>query len=423
MEYLIEVIEKSWELLVASSIYILFGIFIGGLLKVFISPGSVAKHLGTGRVMSVIKAALFGMPMPLCSCGVLPAAASLRKQGANRGATASFLISTPESGVDSMAITYALLGPVMMIARPLAGMVTAIFAGVLENLIEKPEEDENTLTPNLSCTVDGCCDGTDCSEEQHKSHHTFSEKLSSGMKYSFGELWGDLAGWFFIGIIISGVITALIPDDVLTTYLGGGLTSMLLMLVIGIPMYICATGSTPIAAALILKGVSPGAALVFLMAGPATNITSLAVVTGILGKRATVIYLASIAVFAVLSGLLLDFAYGYFGFSVVAMIGHNHGMVPDLLKYAGVAVLMVISIKPLYRSISGRFKGKQAGGDCGCSSCEIGSVAHQEDAHDECGCSSHKVEPVSNLGIFQSEVKSVVDTCSCGCDSEKPVSK
>jgi uncharacterized protein len=421
MEYIIEVAEKSWELLVASSIYILFGILIGGLLKVFISPASVSKHLGTGRVMSVIKASLFGVPMPLCSCGVLPTAATLRKQGANRGATTSFLISTPESGVDSIAITYALLGPVMMIARPLAGMVTAIFAGVLENLISKPEEDEATVDPDLSCSIDGCCDGVDCPEDEHKAHHTFSEKLSSGMKYSFGELWGDLAGWFFIGIFISGIITALIPDDVFSSYLGGGLTSMLLMLVIGIPMYICATGSTPIAAALILKGVSPGAALVFLMAGPATNITSISVVTGILGKRATVIYLASIAVFAVLSGLLLDLAYGYFGFSVIAMTGHAHGFVPESVKYIGVAILFAISIKPLYSSTTRLFKGKDAQGDCGCGSCEI---EEHEDSHGGCDCEDNKAKPVSGFGILQNTVANEeVQECSCGCSLEKPAAE
>ncbi len=174
------------------------------------------------------------------------------------------------------------------------------------------------VRPDLSCPVDNCCDGVDCLPEVHRGHHTFFDKLKAGFRYALFELWGDIAPWFLLGLLLAGVITALIPSDLMTRYLGGGLPAMLIMLAVGIPLYICATASTPIAAALILKGVSPGAALVFLLTGPATNVTSLTVLFGLLGKRATAIYLASIAVVSVAvrtgarSGLCLfrDFSQG-----------------------------------------------------------------------------------------------------------------
>ena len=276
-------LTECWEIFWDSAIYVLFGIGVAGLIRAFISPSSVANHLGKGRVGPVFKAALWGIPLPLCSCGVLPAAAGLRKQGATTGATTSFLISTPESGVDSIAVSYAMLDPFLTIARPLAGFITAISAGLADTFINRrgPEQE---IVPDLSCPVDGCCDGKGCPDEVHRNHHTRAEKLRAGMKYALGELWGDLAGWFFIGMLLAGLITALLPPDVFSSYLGGGLGTMLIMLAVGIPIYICATSSTPIAAALILKGVSPGAALVFLLAGPATNITSLTVLYGLLGQ-------------------------------------------------------------------------------------------------------------------------------------------
>lgn len=348
----------TWSLLADSAIYVLFGLLIGGLLKVFLSPATVVRHLGRGRFLSVFKAALLGIPMPLCSCGVLPAGASLRRQGANRGATTAFLISTPETGVDSIAITYALLGPIMTIARPVAAFATAAVAGVAENLSGWTRD--RSISPDLSCPVDGCCDGTDCDETEHSAHHSFGDKLWNGMKFAVGDLWADLVGWFMVGMLLAGLITVLVPDHVMQRYLGGGSASMLLMLLVGIPLYICATASTPVAAALILKGVSPGTALVFLLAGPATNITSLSVVVGVLGKRATVIYLASIAVMSVLAGLILDGVIAWLGVSAQVTAGRATEMVPAWLAATGAALLLVISVKPLFRKAKG-FAARMAG--------------------------------------------------------------
>jgi uncharacterized membrane protein YraQ (UPF0718 family) len=279
---------------------------------------------------------------------------ALKKQGANNGATTAFLISTPESGIDSISITYALLDPVMTVARPVVAFVTATAAGLAENLLSYKEPSE-AVPRDLACPVDGCCDGIDCPPEEHDRHHSFLEKLRAGLRYAFTELWGDLAGWFFLGLLLAGLITAVIPDDLLSRYLGGGLQSMLVMLAVGIPLYICATASTPIAAALILKGVSPGAALVFLLAGPATNATSLTVLWGILGKRTTSIYLVTIALSTVLFGLALDEVYSSFGLSAQAMVGRAAEVLPAWSEWGGVVLLLLMSVKPVSSAIRARW--------------------------------------------------------------------
>jgi uncharacterized membrane protein YraQ (UPF0718 family) len=271
---------------------------------------------------------------------------SLQKQGANKGATTAFLISTPESGVDSIAITYALLDPIMTVARPVVAFFTAAAAGIAENMFHRKEVEQSTI-PDLSCPVDGCCDGINCAPETHKRHHSFAERLIVGIRYAFTDFWSDLASWFLLGLLLAGLITTIIPDDIFTRYLGGGLLTMLVMLAVGIPLYICATASTPIAAALILKGISPGAALVFLLAGPATNIASLTVMLGILGRRATAIYLATIAVAAVLFGLVLDQIYAIFNISAQAMIGKASEVIPFWASLAGALILLLLSIKPV----------------------------------------------------------------------------
>jgi uncharacterized membrane protein YraQ (UPF0718 family) len=376
MNILSEILAESWKLLQESSIYVLFGIFVAGLMRVFVQPEAVSRHLGRGKVRSVLKAAALGVPIPLCSCGVLPAAVSLKRQGASNGATAAFLISTPESGVDSIALTYALIDPVMTVARPAAAFVTAAAAGIAENVLGQ-ENEERAIRPDLSCPVDNCCDGVDCLPEVHKGHHSFSEKLGAGLGYALFELWEDIAPWFLLGLLLAGVITSLIPSEVMVKHLGGGLSAMLIMLAAGIPLYICATASTPIAAALILKGVSPGAALVFLLAGPATNVTSLTVLFGLLGKRATAVYLTSIAVVSIGCGLVLDQVYALFGISAQAVAGQAAELIPLWAQVAGALALLVMSAGPLYRvfhSLLRRLRGQLQGGSCDCGPGECKAV-------------------------------------------------
>lgn len=340
------VLAASWSLLLDSSAYILFGILVAGLLKVFLNPETVAKHLGSGRFSSVIKAALLGLPLPLCSCGVLPAAVSLKKQGANKGATTAFLISTPESGVDSIAISYALLDPIMTVVRPVAAFITAMAGGFIENIIDWPKHPAPTC-PDIGCAKDDKS-GTDkvSAPERPATHHGIWTELRAGLRYALVDVWGDIAVWFFGGLLIAGLIMVLIPDEVMTRWLDGGFSSMLIMLVVGVPLYICATASTPVAAALILKGVSPGAALVFLLVGPATNITSISVLCSILGKKSTLRYLLILSSCAILFGLAVDQLYAMAGISPQAVIGEASELVPDELKLGGAILLIFLSIKP-----------------------------------------------------------------------------
>jgi uncharacterized membrane protein YraQ (UPF0718 family) len=411
LNFIIDVFLASWGMLQQASIYILFGLLVGGMLKMFLSPAYVAAHLGNGRFSSVFKAALLGIPIPLCSCGVLPAATSLKKQGANNGATTAFLISTPESGVDSISITWALLDPIMTVARPVSAFISAFVAGCAENFFNPPGKTQQAR-PDLSCPIDNCCDGTDCPPDEHKHHHGLFEKLKIGTRYAATDLWADLAGWFFVGILLAGLISVLVPDAIIAKYLGGGIGSMLLMLTFGIPLYICATASTPIAAAFITKGVSPGTALVFLLVGPATNVTSLSVLVGLLGKRATILYLTSIAVISVLCGLAVDAIYLTFGISAVAAVGQAAEVLPGWMMLSATLLLLALSIRPLYVIVLGWF-GKGDGCGCGTDSCATGDDHGHSHSHthnhgtaeeSDCGCGGAcetpdpvQIQPLSSL--------------------------
>jgi len=360
LSFLTEAVRASWQLLNQAAFYILFGLLVGGLLKTFLSPAYVARHLGKGRFSSVFKAALLGIPIPLCSCGVLPAAATLKKQGANNGAVTAFLISTPESGVDSIVMSWALLDPIMTVARPVSAFISATVAGLLENFISysQPKAEPQAAPSPFRMA------GAAAVSAAPALPQGFAAKLKTGVKYMVNDLWPDIAGWFFIGIIVGGMITALVPDKIFSTWLGGGFSSMLLMLAIGIPLYICASASTPIAAAFILKGASPGTALVFLLAGPATNATSLTVLIGILGKRATALYLLSIAVVSVLCGLIVDAIYLSLGIKAAATVGKHGAMLPHWLMLAAVFVLFALSVRPMLKIFQGWFGGKKQGGSC-----------------------------------------------------------
>ncbi len=296
LSHLWGILAASFWLLVRMAPYLLFGFLFAGILHVLFSPSKVAKHLGRGDMLSVLKATLFGVPLPLCSCAVLPTAISLRKQGAARGPVLSFLISTPTSGVDSILATYALLGPLFAIYRVLAALVGGFASGILANSLAREESGE-PLASEDACGL--------CGQESPHSHSAGS-KLQAMFAYAFGELVEDIGRWLIAGLLIAGAITYLIPEGAVARYVGAGWLSMLIMLLLGIPLYVCATASIPVAAALMLKGMSPGAALVFLLAGPATNATTVTLVARFLGRRAVSIYLLTISAFSVGLGLLLN---------------------------------------------------------------------------------------------------------------------
>lgn len=270
--------------------YLLLGFLIAGLLHVFLPTRYYHKFLSKPTFGSVVNAAIFGIPLPLCSCGVIPTAMSLRKEGASKGAVTSFLISTPQTGVDSILATFGMMGLPFALVRPIAAMTTALFGGAAANLVDK---DQAAPTTSVRC----CCDD----EEEH------GNKLVRVLRYAYVEMFGDIAKRLVIGLLLAGVITILVPDHFFEIFAGNTLASMLLVLCIAIPMYICATGSIPIAVALMMNGLTPGSALVLLMAGPACNIASILVVKQVLGLKSLVIYVSSIVLGAIGFGCLIDY--------------------------------------------------------------------------------------------------------------------
>lgn len=303
MELLIGVFVESWGFLLESAPYLLVGFLAAGVLHGFVSDSFVAAHLGRGRVLPVLKAAALGMPLPICSCGVIPAAAGLRRKGATKGATISFLVSTPENGIDSMAITYALLGPAFAVARPLAALVSAVSAGLFESLFERE-------APKSVFRMVGDAVGDDRKQG-------FAARMRHGLSYAFGDLLRDLIPWLAVGILLAGLISALVPDGWIGENVGTGWVGRFAMLLMGVPMYVCATASTPIAAALMMKGLSPGAALVLLLSGPATNVASLVTMRSMLGAATTIRYLIFICLATLALGWLVDLAFAGLGLEVM----------------------------------------------------------------------------------------------------------
>jgi len=285
----IEVLLKYWHginsLFLEMSPYLMLGFLVSGLLYIIISKETIVNNLGKPGALSIIKASIFGVPMPLCSCGVIPVAASLYKRGASKGATLSFLISTPQTGIDSILITYGMLGPIFAIIRPIIALFTGIVGGMcVEQIIR---EDYTT-----SIKID---------------HKHPKKTLKDALIYAFITLPQDIAWPLIKGILLAGLITLIIPDNFFQNHGITGLSAMILMALISIPMYICATASVPIAAGLILSGnLEPGAAFVFLMAGPATNIATISVITKTLGRKIVYIYLSTIFICSIIFGSLIN---------------------------------------------------------------------------------------------------------------------
>lgn len=354
---------ESWNLFLEMAPYLFLGFTAAGLLHIFVPEEKIIKYLGesAGKIRSSINASLMGIPIPLCSCGVVPTALSLQKRGATKGATLSFLISTPETGVDSISITYALLDPIMTVFRPLATLITALSAGIAENFLGKEKrtvalnktaENKIPLNNNLLMTQPtAACEDSSCSchVPSDNTELSGSQRLKEGMKYAYVELLGDISKWLVFGIVIAGIISYAVPYEVVHTYLGGGILSMLVMLLVGIPLYICATASTPLAAAFIAKGMSPGTAFVFLLAGPATNAATITMVTKFLGKRSAVLYLTTIAVCSLIFGLVLDMIYFRLGVEAISIVGSASEILPAQVKIVFALVLIPLMIYGIYK--------------------------------------------------------------------------
>ncbi len=331
-----EILKASWSIYLDVAIYMLLGFFIAGILYIFFKADKIKKYLGTGKIKPVILSALFGIPIPLCSCGVVPVAAGLKRQGANNGAALAFMIATPESGVDSIAISWAILDPIMTIIRPIAGFITAIATGIVQNFfgIENKPNLEPIMEKNRGCE----CSSSSCAIAQ-KDKQNIRTKIKAVFQYSYGELLSDIEKPFIIGILLAGVITFLFPKDLSTWSNNHQFLSMLMMLIAGIPMYVCATSSTPIAAALIIKGLNPGAALVFLIAGPATNAATIMIVKSLFNTRALVIYLSMIAICSIAMGFLLNYIYFIYGIQANMNMGQAGEMIPYAYRLSAAIIL------------------------------------------------------------------------------------
>jgi hypothetical protein len=286
-----DIIIEAWLLLGEMAPYLLLGFLVAGVLSVMIPAGFVERHLGRRGWRQIVKASLLGVPLPLCSCGVIPVSASLRRHGASKGATVSFLASTPQTGVDSIMATYALLGPIFTLFRVITAFVSGVVSGLFSEAFDHSEDQNGNAESCDNC--DAC-------------HPAARGRIYRILHYGFVALPRDIGKAVLLGVLISGLLGALLPEDFFAAHVGPGLPSMLLMLVIGIPLYVCSTGSIPLAFAMMRLGISPGAALVFLVSGPATNAAALATMWRILGKRTVLIYLVVIAVTSLAAGLLLN---------------------------------------------------------------------------------------------------------------------
>ena len=327
--YIKSIIVDFWNTVAEMSPYLLFGFFMAWILSVPVSQRLVEKHLGGRGIWPLLKASLFGIPLPLCSCSVIPVSMSLNKHGAGKGSTISFLLSTPQTGVDSIFVTYSLLGPVFAIFRPLVALVTGLVGGILVELFDRGTKDDKP-TP-AECT-DECC-----------SSGNIASRVVRGLKYGFVTLPRDIGKAMLVGLVIAAFISAVVPDDFFAEkLLGTGIFAMVVMMFLGIPVYVCATASVPIAAALIAKGLTPGAALVFLITGPATNAAGFTTIWKVLGRRTAIAYLFTVVVCALGAGLLLDMIFPDLGSSIQT---HIHQMESSIFGHiSAVALLAVLAI-------------------------------------------------------------------------------
>ncbi len=401
-------IQAFLQLLLEASPWLVLGLFIGGLFKTLLPTRFLHRHLTKNNTGSIIKAAALGAPLPLCSCGVIPAAMGLRRAGASKSATTSFLVSTPETGVDSVFITYALMGPFMAVVRPLAALFSALTAGTLVNLFdsEEPATNDSDATPsslqkNTDCHQQSNPDATCCGESatdsaavtrachkesggnqeaagkedsacaaqasQEKNNESasccsatetpitaeagsapFLQKAWQGVHYAFTDLLDNIFGWLFIGIVFAAAIKAFVPDNFLTQW-GSGWLAMIVMLLAGIPMYVCASASTPIATGFLLAGVSPGAVLVYLLAGPATNMATLGVINKEMGRRTLWLYLLGITVSALSAGWLVDFLVARWQIDISQQLTTSHAHMPLAIQVMSTLLLVGLALRGVWK--------------------------------------------------------------------------
>ena len=324
MTVLTQFIDSYIDLFIEMAPWLLMGFIIAGIIHITLPLGKMKAFLGKPGFFSSLKAALFGVPLPLCSCGVIPAGIALDKNGASRSATTSFLISTPQTGVDSILVTYSLLGLPFAVIRPIAAFVTGIFGGVLASGVDKHSDHPAAAPVNAAQAAEGGMP---------------KRSVREFMNFVFVDFFGDIAGSLVIGLGVAAAIALAVPEDFFMSSFSSPFLQMGIMLIASIPMYVCATASVPVAAVLLAKGISPGAALVFLMAGPATNAATIAVIRNSLGSRSFYIYLFSIVTGALLFGALINFLPPQIFLPPLGDHAHQHQLLPPWLTDSAALIL------------------------------------------------------------------------------------
>ena len=341
------VMSEILDLINKMSPYLLLGFLLAGVMHAFVPSRLYRRYLGGSSFSSVVNAALLGVPLPLCSCGVIPTAMSLRKEGASKGAAVSFLIATPQTGIDSIIATYSLMGLLFALLRPVVAFVTALIGGEVVNIFDKKDtESVGELAPT---------------EEKRL---TFSQKIVVALRYAFVDMMQDIGRWLVVGLVVAGLITVFVPDSFFALFADNSLLSMVIVLLFAMPMYLCATGSIPIAVALMMKGLSPGTALVLLMAGPAVNAASMLVVGKVLGRRTLLLYLASIVGGAMAFGLGVDYLLPREWFTVAIDSIHSCGAHGD--SYFNIICSVVLALL-LVNALVRRFTHKEQCAEQACA--------------------------------------------------------
>lgn len=347
------------EISLEAAPWLLFGLVAAGLIKVWIPEDFMKRILGGVGAWPVVKGAIIGAPLPLCSCGVLPAAIGLKRSGASDGATLSFLVATPETGVDSVGVSYVLLGPFMTIVRVIAAVLSAIITGLLAVVILGRQ---TQMGFKVDAAVSSCCsreaeqakEESCCSRGGYSSESPpepdFWSRNMKGLRFALSDIWDDITYWLLFGITMAAALATFFPGEALSEW-GSGITAMILMLLAGIPMYICATASTPLAAGLLLAGISPGTVLVLLLAGPATNMATIAILFKEMGRSIVIIYLVGISISSIGFGLLTDYVVAANAIDIRAQIEGATEVMPESIALLSVVILILAAIKPLRRRL------------------------------------------------------------------------
>ncbi|MGE4319070.1 MAG: SO_0444 family Cu/Zn efflux transporter [Deferribacterales bacterium] len=350
MNILYTFVQSVWNISSLMSLYIIVGLLTAGIIHEFVSDSYIKKHLGGRGLMSSVRAAVIGIPLPVCSCGVIPLAASLRKSGAGKGAVTSFFISTPMTGADSIIATYGVFGWIITAFRVVSAFLSAVVAGALTDMFDREEAPEPEEQKSCGC-ASSCCSGEKVEEKK-----TVVSKIKSIFSYAFVELLGDMAFPLLLGLLIAGLITMLITPDTMSGVTGGVWMGYFAALAVGIPLYVCSVSAIPVALSLVLAGFTPGAAFIFLAAAPATNIVTINIVRQFLGKKAVAVYLFSIMFFTLASAVVIDMLFADGGHFASSFSGEKEGGT----VYHGIAAGILL-IYLVYKSVRQKLSIKTAG--------------------------------------------------------------